>query len=131
LQPHREPHCCCCCCCWQALLGKAWALEALHEQRAAWELLSDASIRLPWAAPLHMELARLTLAQQDWDALAEVVARLQHVDSGNIMALAYQGGVRLGCYLPVLHNHRSSACLTTAACLRCPGCSPASPAVRG
>lgn len=75
----------------QALLGKAWALEAMHEQRSAWELLSEASIRLPWAVPLQIELARLTLAQQDWDALAEVVARLQQVDSSNVMALAYHG----------------------------------------
>jgi tetratricopeptide (TPR) repeat protein len=75
----------------QAVLGKARALEASQEQRAAWELLSEASIRLPWAVPVHMELARLTLAQQDWDSLQEVTARLQQVDSSNIMALAYTG----------------------------------------
>lgn len=75
----------------QAVLGKARALEASQEQRAAWELLSEASIRLPWAVPVHMELARLTLAQQDWDSLLEVTARLQQVDSSNMMALAYTG----------------------------------------
>lgn len=75
----------------QAVLGKARALEASQEQRAAWELLSEASIRMPWAVPVHMELARLTLAQQDLDSLLEVTACLQQVDSSNIMALAYTG----------------------------------------
>jgi hypothetical protein len=75
----------------QAVLGKARAMEASQEQRAAWELLSEASIRLPWAVPVHMELARLTLAQQDWDSLLEVTAHLQQVDGSNIMALAYTG----------------------------------------
>jgi hypothetical protein len=75
----------------QAVLGKACALEATGEVRAAWELLSEASIRLPWAVPVHMELARLTLAQQDWDGLLEVTARLQQVDSSNVMALCYLG----------------------------------------
>lgn len=75
----------------KAVLGKARALEATHEMRAAWELLSEASIRLPWAVPVHMELARLTLAQQDWEGFLEVTSRLQRVDSGNIMALSYLG----------------------------------------
>lgn len=80
--------------CWlllQAVLGQARALEATGEMRAAWELLSEASIRLPWAVPVHMELARLTLAQQDWDGLLEVTRRLQQVDSSNVMALCYLG----------------------------------------
>lgn len=77
----------------QAVLGKARALEAVNEMRTAWELLSEASIRLPWAVPVHMEFARLTLAQQDWDSLMEVTARLQQVDSSNIMALSYLGAL--------------------------------------
>jgi hypothetical protein len=82
----------------QAVLGKARALEAIHEVRAAWEVLSEASIRLPWAVPVHMELARLTLAQQDWDGLVEVTARLQEVDGSSIMAMAYLGELsRLAC----------------------------------
>jgi len=68
----------------QALLGKARTLEAQHDLRAAWELLSEAAVRLPWAVPVLMELARLTLAQQDWEGLAEVVGRLQQVDSSSV-----------------------------------------------
>ena len=64
----------------------------MHDAQGACELLAESSIRLPWAVPLHMELARLTLAQQDWEALADATARLQQVDCGNIMAIAYQGG---------------------------------------
>lgn len=75
----------------QALLGKARALEATDDDRGAWELLSEASVRLPWAVPVLMELARLTLAQQDWEGLMEVVNRLQRVDVNNIMATAYTG----------------------------------------
>lgn len=75
----------------QALLGKARALEASGEARAAWELLSEASLQLPWAVPLLVELARLTLAQQDWEGLADVVGRLQQADGGNVMGLAYTG----------------------------------------
>jgi hypothetical protein len=115
----------------QGLLGKARALEALQEQRGAWELLSEASIRLPWAVPLHMELARLTLAQQDWGTLAEVVARLQQVDGNNIMALAYQGV--LSCVgrmreggLTAVH---SSAC--DVVCARCAGAHSAASAAGG
>jgi hypothetical protein len=78
----------------QALLGKARALEATSEARAAWELLSEASLQLPWAVPLLVELARLTLAQQDWEGLADVVGRLQQADGGNVMALAYTGACR-------------------------------------
>uniref|UniRef100_A0A383W643 Uncharacterized protein n=1 Tax=Tetradesmus obliquus TaxID=3088 RepID=A0A383W643_TETOB len=73
----------------EALLGKARALEASGEARAAWELLSEASLQLPWAVPLLVELARLTLAQQDWEGLADVVGRLQQADGGNVMGLAY------------------------------------------
>jgi hypothetical protein len=75
----------------QAVLGKARALEATNEARAAWELLSEASLQLPWAVPLLVELARLTLAQQDWEGLADVVGRLQQADGGNILGLAYTG----------------------------------------
>lgn len=88
----------------QAVLGKARALEATAEARAAWELLSEASIRLPWAVPVHMELARLTLAQQDWEGLLEVTTRLQQVDGSNIMALAYLGKSHRGCCAAAQHH---------------------------
>lgn len=89
----------------QAVLGKARALEAIHEVRAAWEVLSEASIRLPWAVPVHMELARLTLAQQDWDGLVEVTARLQEVDGSSIMAMAYLGELsRFACSMTYADN---------------------------
>ncbi|KAF8072682.1 TTC21B [Scenedesmus sp. PABB004] len=73
----------------EALLGKAAALEAGGEARAAWELLSEASVRLPWAVPALEELARLTLAQQDWEGLAEVAARLRGAEPGNLAAATY------------------------------------------
>jgi hypothetical protein len=63
----------------------------MHDVRAAWELLSEAAVRLPWAVPVLMELARLTLAQQDWEGLADVISRLQQVDDNNLAALAYTG----------------------------------------
>lgn len=63
----------------------------MHDIRAAWELLLEAAVRLPWAVPVLMELARLTLAQQDWDGLADVISRLQQVDGNNITALAHAG----------------------------------------
>ncbi len=75
----------------QSLLGSAAALEALGKRHAAWQLLLEAIARLPWAAPLMLELARLTLCQQDWDSLADVVTRLRSVDAHNVMASAYDG----------------------------------------
>lgn len=61
-------------------------------------------MRLPWAVPVLMELARLTLAQCDWDTVAEVVSRLQEVDSNNVMAIAYTGRCIFIAPSAVLHH---------------------------
>ncbi|KAF6259487.1 intraflagellar transport protein [Scenedesmus sp. NREL 46B-D3] len=72
----------------EALLGKARALEATGAAQNAWELLSTASLQLPWAVPLLVELARLTLARQDWEGLADVVGRLQQAATQQLADLA-------------------------------------------
>lgn len=61
-------------------------------------------MRLPWAVPVLMELARLTLAQCDWDTVTEVVSRLQEVDSNNVMAIAYTGRCIFIAPSAVLHH---------------------------